>query len=115
MPKLKVVIFKKNNNICGFSVENHTEPIVCAAVSVLAQSAVNAVEALTEVGDKYELEINEENGYLYFFVPSLANGEENPKADLLLKAFELSIRSVEEEYFEYMTVKTQEVSNDDKN
>lgn len=115
MPKLKVVIFKKNNNICGFCVENHTEPIVCGAVSVLAQSAVNAVEALTEINDNYILNIDEERGYLYFFVPSLSIGEENFKADLLLRAFELSIRSVAEEYSEYVIVKTEEVSTDDKN
>ncbi|MCD7778337.1 MAG: ribosomal-processing cysteine protease Prp [Clostridiales bacterium] len=105
---LKVTILKKENNICGFEVKNHTDPIVCSAVSVLSQSAVNAVEALTEIGDKYELKIDEESGYLYFLIPSLKNGEKNQKADLLLRAFELSVNCLMEEYSDYVIVKSKE-------
>lgn len=113
MPELKVVIFKKNQNICGFSVENHTDPIVCGAVSVLSQATVNAVEALTDIKENYKLKIDEERGYLYFFIPSISEGKHDVKADLLLKAFELGVRSVEEEYFDYIKVVTEEVPNND--
>ncbi|MCD8089907.1 MAG: ribosomal-processing cysteine protease Prp [Clostridiales bacterium] len=102
---LNVTIFKKDEIICGFEVKNHTDPIVCSAVSVLSQSTVNAIEALTEIGSRYELDIDEESGYLYFLIPSLLKGEKNPKADLLLKAFRLSVNCLREEYSDYIIVK----------
>ncbi|MCD7904651.1 MAG: ribosomal-processing cysteine protease Prp [Clostridiales bacterium] len=105
---LKVTILKKEDNICGFRVQNHTDPIVCSAVSVLSQSAVNAVEALTEIGSRYEFEIDEESGYLYFLIPSLLRGEKNSEADLLLRAFELSVKNLSEEYSDYVIVRSKE-------
>ncbi len=112
---LNIIIFKNNNNICGFEVKNHTDPIVCSAVSVLSQSTVNAVEVLTEVGEEYELKIDEESGYLYYFIPSFAGGREVYDAQLLLRAYELSVTSLLESYSDYISVKIKEVFTHDKN
>lgn len=108
-------IFKKNDRICGFQIKNHTDPIVCSGVSALAQSTVNSIEALSEVGSRYELETDEESGYLYFFIPSHARGEVDKAAELFLKGFELGALNLSEGYSEYMTVKIREVSDYVKN
>ncbi len=112
---LKITIFNCGKTICGFEVSNHTDPIVCSAVSAISQTTVNAVEALTSVGERYDIKINEDDGYLYFMIPSLQKGEKNHDAELLLKSFELSARSLEEQYSQYVIVKNKEVPTNVKN
>ncbi len=112
---LTITILKKGKTICGFEISSHTDPIVCSAVSALSQSTVNAIEALTSVGDSYTVKTDEDKGYLYFMIPSVYEGEKNYDADLLLRAFELSARSIEEQYSRYVKVKNKEVSTNVKN
>ena len=83
----------KQGDIIGFSVKNHGESIVCAAVSMLALNTVNSIEAFT--GDDFCCEYDEEGGYLKFALTSENTSE---SAAVLLKALDLGLASTLENY-----------------
>ncbi|MCL1924447.1 MAG: ribosomal-processing cysteine protease Prp [Defluviitaleaceae bacterium] len=75
----------------GFKAYNHTDPIICAAISALSINTVNSIEALTNA--KFTCEHNEEGGFLKFLLE-----DKNEKAKLLLESFKLGIKSIKENY-----------------
>ena len=88
----------KQNNPIGFKCIGHAgfasygKDIVCAAVSILAFTAVNSIDELTE--DPFIFDQNEKKGMYYLEFRDTPS----ESAILLLKSFEIGIRSITEVY-----------------
>lgn len=84
--------------IVAFTVEGHAgyeesgKDIICSAVSALALTAVNSIEALTEYA--FSSAIDEKTGKLDFSLQDEAGHD----SQLLLQAFVLGIKGIEESY-----------------
>ena len=74
----------------GFA--DYGEDIVCSAISVLTINTVNSLDRLTD--DKFELFTDEDKGIIRMNFHSPVSRD----AELLLKSFELGIRSIYEQY-----------------
>jgi len=101
------LLIDDNDNITGFSMSGHAgyaesgSDIICAAVSMLAINTVNSIEKLTD--DKFSYQEEESTGTMQFKMLSISK-----ESELLLKAFELGLRTVENEYGKkYIKVKCQ--------
>ena len=104
MPKIIAKIYRNSTgNIYGFTVDNHSEDVVCLAVSVLALNLVNSIETI--VGHIFNIEADEINGgHISFDIPSIKDGEFIRDADLLLKSFVLGLMGIQEEYGKFIEV-----------
>ncbi|MBR0131870.1 MAG: ribosomal-processing cysteine protease Prp [Lachnospiraceae bacterium] len=103
---ITVSIFKnKADKISGFSVSGHAgyaeegEDIVCSAVTALSFNTVNSIDAFCR--DKIFLDSADESegGYL-----SLTLKDPSKDAELLLKSYELGIKSICDEYGEHVNI-----------
>ena len=80
------------------------QDIICAAVSVLAQNAVNSIEAFTE--DPFQAEVKEDDGALTVRF----QGSVSEKTKLLLDSMVLGLESIEESYgSQYIRIRFEEV------
>ena len=81
----------------GFTVRNHGESHVCAAVSLLVINTVNSIESLTALGaEGFSCDYEAAGGYLSFILK-----EESPRckdAGLLIDAMVLGLESVMAEH-----------------
>ena len=104
---ISVGIFRnKNKRIWGFTVNDHGESSVCAAVSMLTLNTVNSIEAFTD--EVTECHYNTTGGFLSFSLPEVKNGAESGKAYILLEAMALGLRSVKENYNNEIEIKDYE-------
>lgn len=101
---INVVLYKKNNSIIGFEINNHGKDIVCSAVSILSLNTVNSIEAFTDA--KYTVDFNSNGGFLKLFIDMSFYCE---KADLLLKSLELGLKGIELEYSKEISIIDKEV------
>jgi len=100
--------FKRNDSgrIVSFELAGHAQAgeygkdIVCAAASALAISA-----ALAGVAPKVEAD-NENGGYLLVTLPSRLTQEQSNIAQILLENLLIGLQSVQEEYNDYIQIKT---------
>jgi hypothetical protein len=88
-----------SGKIIGFTVKNHGESIVCAAVSMLVLNTVNSIELLTE--DKFTCDYNENGGFLTFSLTSART----EGVGILLDAMFLGLTSAEKEYPKEIEIK----------
>ena len=86
----------KKGRIYGYTVQDHGETDVCAAVSLLTLNTANSIEALTQ--EIFNCEYDPEGGFLQLELPRVMEGHDSPQADLLLEAMALGLRAVEENY-----------------
>ncbi|MGK0552282.1 ribosomal-processing cysteine protease Prp [Enterococcus faecalis] len=105
--------FKRNEagRIVSFELSGHAEAgpygsdIVCAAVSALAISTVNGIDALA--GFEPIVEMNEdEGGYLYVGTLSTINQEQKNIAQILLENLLLGLQTIEKENLEFIQINT---------
>lgn len=95
---IKATIYRNNeNDIYGFEVKDHADPIVCSAVSLMVLNTANSFEIFIP-NVKFNLEYDDDGGYFNFEVPSVKSGTHNHDADLLLKSFELALEGIEYDY-----------------
>jgi len=82
----------------GFEADSHSgfaekgKDIVCAAVSILTFTTINSIEGLTD--DHPEVTVDEEQCVIRCLFPE----EPGEKSRLLLKSYEIGIKSITEEY-----------------
>ena len=81
----------------GFDADGHAgsgeagEDLVCAAVSVLVLTAVNALEQLTE--DDFTVDTDEERGRIRLSI----SGDHSREADILLRALAIGLTGIEDD------------------
>ncbi len=98
----------------GFDISGHAnfddygKDIVCAAVSVLAQTTISSIHELT---DLKEFEYKIDSGHTFIKIkPKNINGS----AHLLLKSFEIGVKGIKQSYNNYINIIQQEVNLNDK-
>lgn len=98
---IQIKIVRKNESITGFVIEGHAQyaprgqDIVCAAVSALSISTINSIHSLTATPHHFR---NEDN------LLELEILEASAESDLLTESLFLSLKSIEEEYLEHVTI-----------
>jgi len=96
-----------DGSIRSFTVKGHAfyddpgKDIVCAGVSSVTVGTVNAIEVLTGV----ELKSKMKDGYLQASVPGKAEGSKPEQIQLLLESMVVMLKSIEETYGAYITVR----------
>lgn len=98
----KSVNGEESSCIYGFTVDNHGDTFVCAAVSALTLNTVNSIEAFC--GDEIHCEYDEGGGYLRFVLPALERGGQSSDASLLLNALLLGLTGIEAEHPEQIRI-----------
>lgn len=109
---IKIVVISDNNkNIRKLTVSGHAgyakkgEDIVCAGVSALTYTLLNAMEAI--VGISSDCEVNE--GYVSYTLPEGIDEEKFRDSQLLLKSIVLGYRNMYDSYKTYIEVFEEEV------
>lgn len=105
------ISINQKDRIQGYKLEGHAnyaeegEDIVCAAVSVLAQTALLSLNKVGKIEEeKLNYKIDEEIGYLEVILPSYLDRDRASKAETILRTFELGIKSIIESYPKYITL-----------
>ncbi|MET1247489.1 ribosomal-processing cysteine protease Prp [Sporolactobacillus sp. STCC-11] len=80
----------------------HGQDLVCAAVSAVAFGAVNAVESLAKL--KMDVRQKDNGGYLECGISDCPVGANLEKAQLILEAMFISMRTIEKSYGQYIRV-----------
>lgn len=100
----------KTNCLTGFSTSGHAGyaesgmDIICSAVSALTITAINSIEALTDMG--FELKQDEDKGILDYSLELPVSSE----ADLILRSMVIGLKGIEQQYGKkYLKVNTKEV------
>lgn len=114
---IKVKIFKNDSeHILKYNVSGHSnykdygEDIVCSAVSILSYTALNALIELCGLNkDEIIYTIDDNSGYLDVNLPKIIDKRILEKTEIVLKTFELGIKSVIESYPKYVTLEYREV------
>lgn len=92
------VLYKDTSNsekcVCGFSIKDHGEPIVCAGVSALVMNTVNSIEAFTDACFTFDGDA-QNGGDICFTVTEF---DKEGKAELLLQSLYLGLVSLAEQY-----------------
>jgi uncharacterized protein YsxB (DUF464 family) len=91
----------------GYVVEGHAEmaepgyDVVCAAVSVLTQTALLGLDTYLTQKPKWKIE---DHGYLECWLPDNLSNEERRAAQIIIHTMELGLYSIEKEYRKYLKV-----------
>lgn len=108
---IEIVVFRKKGGVVAFEVSGHANyakkgsDIVCAAVSVLAQTAVGAMQEI--VGDcEYEIK---QDGYLRCAIPGNIGEQLKEKAQLILETMVIGFYQIEMEYKKFVSIRVKEV------
>lgn len=98
----KIVIYKSKSHIVGFEISGHTgyaeegSDIVCSAVSSMSQMVVVGIKDVLKLNAFVEIS----DGYLKLKLSQ--NDVGNECAEVLLKAFEKSLKEIVKEYGNYV-------------
>lgn len=98
--------YDRNNRVSSFTVEGHAgyaaygKDIVCAAVSVLAQTAIIGLEYFLE--PKPEVVIK--NGFLSCRLPEEMSDRERIQAEAIVGTLALGLESTRNQYPEHMRI-----------
>lgn len=105
---IKAILYNNDHGIVGFEISGHAgyadvgEDIVCAAVSILATTTVNSLEVQLNQSSNYE--VGEKAGYLKCCLPPDLTEEDYNKSQVILKTLEIGLKSIEQEYKEYIKI-----------
>lgn len=108
---INVNVNRKNNQIKQFELSGHAASgpygydLVCAGVSAVSFGAVNAVMTLS--GADLEIEQGDEGGFLRVTVPDSIPYETMEKTQLLLEGMLVSLKTIEQEYSEFIIIQKQ--------
>ena len=113
----RVIIFKnKDNHITGYNISGHSgydikgQDIVCAAISVLAQTALMSLIEVCGINENIiEYFIDEQEGILNVDISGSMDMNIEDKSEIVLKTLEIGIKSIEKSYPEFVTLEYEEV------
>ncbi len=100
----QVILKRKNNKIIAFEVSGHTgyaeegADIVCASVSSVVWTVVNALQNILGLGISYI----EDDGYIKCTLPELSENERE-KADILLEGMAQFFSELQKQYGDYIS------------
>ena len=109
---ISAVLYRDGNDLTGCRIEGHSgwasagSDIVCAAVSILGCTCVNALESVCGVIPEIT-EYNEKNGVLAFELPEMTEAE-NEKAQILMGALRQGLEDLTAEYPQNVTFSIKE-------
>jgi uncharacterized protein YsxB (DUF464 family) len=109
----KVYLYKENGHYSSFELDGHAyfdeagSDIVCAAVSILSQTCVNALYELLKLD--VVLYADEEKGYLKVDLPLPMSNIQLERSDLLIGQMIIGLTGIADMYPEHVTVETREV------
>ena len=109
---ISAVLFRDGSDLTGCRIEGHSgwasagNDIVCAAVSILGCTCVNALESVCGVIPTIT-EYNEKNGVLAFELPVMTEAE-NGKAQILMGALRQGLEDLTAEYPQNVTLSIKE-------
>lgn len=83
--------------------DDRGKDIVCAAVSILTQTAVNALEA--NAGVIPRVKVDKETGRLECVLPEGLGPREAERAQIVLESMVTGLRGIAREYKEYIVLK----------
>lgn len=107
----EICVYRKGQTIVKYTLRGHTglaeqgEDIVCAAVSAVSMATLNGLTDVIAIPVGYEMA----EGYLECILPDNLSEEERHDADVLLHTMVLSLKNLEEQYGEYITIMELEV------
>lgn len=114
---IKIIIFKDSlENIQRYTINGHAnyapygEDIVCASVATLGQVTLLSLVEICGIKEEEILyKLDDDKGYLDVNIPvKLANTTLN-NTQIVLKTFELGVKSIIEGYPKYVTLEYREV------
>ena len=103
-------VVKDPGGYVSFTVSGHAgfmkkgKDIVCSAISALTINAANSIMTLTDS----KISVSENDGFLSWTF----DGAVDDAATLLMDSLVIGLRSVEEEYRNYLVLRVEEVRND---
>ena len=103
---LKIVIYYKNQDITGFTVEGHAnyapkgEDIYCAGVSAITQTALIGLAHHLENIPEYMVE----SGDMKVFLDENISSADNEKAQIILTTMLAGLEFMEKSYNEFLKV-----------
>ncbi len=108
----KIKIFRnKYGSIVKYVVDGHTgygsagEDILCAAVSILTQTSLNALNEVCGIDEKLiDYTVNEKQGYLMVRLPDDLPKNQMEKADIVLQTMIVGLKGLQEVYPKYITL-----------
>lgn len=102
---INVQIFRDNEYIIGYKIIGHAyfakygEDIVCAAISVLSQTSLMALVEVCGIEErKLDYSIDDRTGFLEVYLPKNIDLVSIEKSQIVLKTFELGVKSIIESY-----------------
>lgn len=107
----EITVFTKGKKTIGFNASGHCgyaaagEDIVCAAVSAVMQTAVLGVTRIAGCQAAFEMK----DGELYLMLDKSVKGKQLQQAELILRTMLLGLRSIQEEYSNYLKLIEKEV------
>ena len=107
----RITIYCRDNTYIGFCMEGHSgyadagEDIVCAAVSAITQTAAMGISELVRCPAALEIK----DGGLYLMLEKTVKGSKLQQAELILGTMLLGLRSVEQDYSDYLKLTDREV------
>jgi hypothetical protein len=108
---IQSVLYREEGRYTGYSAAGHSgyaeagSDIVCAGVSALSITCVNALESL--LGVQVEPRVDEVSGLLSFLLPRVAEEKESG-VQLLMGALGVGMQSLSEAYPDYVTFDIQD-------
>lgn len=106
-----ITVLKKHGRLVGFEAKGHSgyaeagEDIVCAAVSAVMQTAVIGITDLVKCPAAFEMQ----DGELYLMLDRSVEDPEWQQAELILGTMRLGLRSIQQEYSDYLKLIEREV------
>lgn len=107
----EITVFSKNGRLVGFNAVGHSgfadagEDIVCAAISAITQTAVMGITEIVKCSAALDME----DGKLSFMLEKAVKGERFQQAELILRTMLLGLRSIQQEYSDYLKLIEREV------
>lgn len=107
----EIIVFTKGGIPVGFNASGHCgyadagEDIVCAAVSAVMQTAVLGVTEIANCSAAFEMN----DGKLFLMLDKSVNGSQLRQAELILRTMHLGLRSIQEEYSNYLKLIEREI------
>ncbi|MCH5278319.1 MAG: ribosomal-processing cysteine protease Prp [Christensenellaceae bacterium] len=106
-----ITVFRKGGRLVGFDAVGHAdyadagEDIVCAAISAVTQTAVLGITELIGCSAAFEME----DGCLRLMLDGSVEDEQWQRAELILGTMLVGLRSIQDEYCDYLKLIEREV------